>query len=59
MPLQEIPQREWKAFCDSFSHQHQGWLVSLEVPGTDLGVVHCQTSFARFVVTTLVVFLGN
>ena len=39
MSIQEIPQHEWKAFCDSFSRQHQGWLVSLEVLGADLDVV--------------------
>ena len=29
---QEIPRGEWLSFLDSFSRQHQGWLVRLEVP---------------------------
>ena len=31
--LTEIPDRDWPAFFDSFSRQHQGWLVTLaEMP---------------------------
>jgi len=29
---QEIPRGEWLSFLDSFSRQHEGWLVTLEVP---------------------------
>lgn len=28
----EIPRGEWLSFLDSFSRQHEGWLVTLEVP---------------------------
>lgn len=28
----EIPRGEWLSFLDSFSRQHQGWLVTLQVP---------------------------
>lgn len=26
---QEIPREEWVRFCDQFTRQHQGWLVSI------------------------------
>ncbi len=39
MSVQEISRKEWTAFCNSFSQQHQGWLVSLEVVSDDLGVI--------------------
>lgn len=28
----EIPRSEWLSFLDGFSRQHEGWLVTLEVP---------------------------
>jgi uncharacterized protein DUF5335 len=28
----EIPRGEWLSFLDGFSRQHEGWLVTLEVP---------------------------
>jgi len=31
MLLQQIPHQQWPAFFDSFSRQHRGWLVSLEL----------------------------
>jgi hypothetical protein len=37
MPTQEIPREEWTAFLDRFSRQHEGWLATLEVLGTDIG----------------------
>lgn len=37
MSTQEIPRDQWSAFLDTFSHQHQGWLSTLEVIGTDIG----------------------
>jgi hypothetical protein len=37
MPTQEIPRDQWKTFLDSFSRQHEGWLATLEVLGTDIG----------------------
>ncbi|MCI0489249.1 MAG: DUF5335 domain-containing protein [Blastocatellia bacterium] len=37
MPTEEIPRDEWVAFFDSFSHRHEGWLVTIEVFGADLG----------------------
>ncbi|CAN5438101.1 hypothetical protein BH20ACI3_BH20ACI3_19140 [soil metagenome] len=37
MPTQEIPRDEWKTFLDTFSRQHEGWLATLEVLGTDIG----------------------
>jgi len=37
MQTREIPRDEWVAFFDSFSRQHEGWLVRLEVFGSDIG----------------------
>src|SRR5688500_10362723 len=37
MPTREIPRSEWPAFFDSFSRQHDGWLSTIEVLGTDFG----------------------
>jgi hypothetical protein len=37
MPTQEIPRDEWTTFLDSFSRQHEGWLATLEVLGSDIG----------------------
>jgi hypothetical protein len=37
MPTREIPRNEWIAFFDSFSRQHEGWLVTVEVMSRDLG----------------------
>jgi Family of unknown function (DUF5335) len=31
----EIPRGEWLSFLDSFSRQHEGWLVTLEVPTSE------------------------
>jgi hypothetical protein len=37
MKTKEIPKNEWPEFFDSFSRQHEGWLVTLEIFGTDIG----------------------
>ena len=37
MATQEIPRGDWEAFFDSFSRRHQGWLVTVEVMGADIG----------------------
>jgi hypothetical protein len=37
MKTREIPRTEWAAFFDSFSRQHEGWRVTLEVFGPDIG----------------------
>jgi hypothetical protein len=34
----EVPQEEWARTLDQFSAMHQGWLVSLDVIGPELGV---------------------
>jgi len=33
----EIPREEWSGFLDSFSKEHEGWIVNLEVVGAKLG----------------------
>ena len=37
MQTRQIPKSEWPAFLDSFSRQHQGWLVKLEIFGPEIG----------------------
>jgi hypothetical protein len=29
MPQKNIPRKEWQDFCEEFTQQHQGWLVTL------------------------------
>jgi len=35
--MREISRDEWAGFLDSFSRQHEGWLVRLEVLGAEIG----------------------
>jgi hypothetical protein len=35
--MKEIPRKEWGEFLDSFSRQHEGWLVTVEVLGEEIG----------------------
>ena len=35
--MREIPREEWTEFLDSFSRQHEGWLVTVEVLGEEIG----------------------
>ena len=37
MATKEIPREEWTRFLDTFSRQHEGWLVTLEVLAADIG----------------------
>ena len=37
MSVQEIPRDQWSAFFDSFSQKHAGWLVTLEIGGSQHG----------------------
>ena len=37
MKTREIPQNEWPKFFNNFSSKHQGWSVTLEIFGTELG----------------------
>ena len=37
MKTQEIPEKEWTAFFDSFSRKHEGWLVRMEIFGPEIG----------------------
>lgn len=37
MQTKHIPKSEWRAFLDCFNSRHQGWLVNLEVFGSDIG----------------------
>ena len=35
--IREIPKDEWPKFFDVFSRQHEGWLVTLEIFGNEIG----------------------
>lgn len=37
MATRDIPRESWREFFDGFSRRHQGWLVDVEVLGTDIG----------------------
>ena len=37
MLTQEIPRAEWTPIFDDFSARHEGWIVSVEVIGFDIG----------------------
>ncbi len=37
MSTREIQRNEWREFFDSFSQQHQAWLVTIEMLGPDIG----------------------
>ena len=37
MPTQEISRDEWARFFEAFSRRHQGWLVTVEMLGLDIG----------------------
>jgi len=37
MKTKEIPKNEWPKFFDNFSSKHQGWSVTFEILGTELG----------------------
>jgi Family of unknown function (DUF5335) len=37
MATRDLPRESWKEFFDGFSRRHQGWLVDVEVLGSDIG----------------------
>ena len=37
MFTQEIPRAEWRPFFDDFSLRHEGWIVNVEIMGSDIG----------------------
>ena len=37
MKTKEIPKNQWAKFLDNFSRKHEGWSVTLEIFGTELG----------------------
>jgi hypothetical protein len=37
MITSEIPREEWNSFFDDFSKRHQGWIVTVEEAGSDIG----------------------
>lgn len=37
MKTKEIPRNEWPKFFGRFSRQHEGWLATLEILGSEIG----------------------
>lgn len=37
MKTREIPKEEWGRFFDNFSRRHEGWLMTLEIFGAEIG----------------------
>jgi hypothetical protein len=37
MQTRDIPREQWLRFFDDFSKNHEGWVVTLEVVGIDIG----------------------
>ena len=37
MKTKEIPKNEWPKFLENFTRKHEGWSVTLEIFGTELG----------------------
>lgn len=37
MKTKEIPRNKWQEFFDIFSRQHEGWLATLEILGSEIG----------------------
>ena len=37
MQTRDIPLEQWVRFFDDFSRDHEGWIVTLEVVGPDIG----------------------
>lgn len=37
MQTRDIPREQWIRFFDDFSKSHEGWIVPLEVVGSDIG----------------------
>lgn len=37
MPTEKVPRERWIEFLDEFSRRHEGWRVSLEVLGLEVG----------------------
>src|SRR5262245_7072565 len=37
MITREIPREEWIRFFNDFSKKHEGWVINLEVVGSDIG----------------------
>lgn len=46
MKTLEIPPKEWITFFNSFSRQHEGWLVNLEILGSEIGAQYAGRELA-------------
>lgn len=51
MQTRQIPKSEWPAFLDSFSRQHEGWPVKLEIFGPEIGAQVAETGLSLMGVT--------
>jgi uncharacterized protein DUF5335 len=46
MKIKQTPKDEWSKFFDVFSRQHEGWLVKLEILGTEIGAQNQERELA-------------
>jgi hypothetical protein len=46
MKTKTIPRSEWSKFFDSFSRRHEGWLVTVELFGSEIGAQVEETELA-------------
>ena len=52
--MREIPRDEWVEYLDGFSRRHEGWLVTVEVLGAEIGAqVEAQELLLRGVTAEL------
>ena len=51
MKTREIPKNEWPKFFDNFTSRHEGWSVTLEILGAELGaqVQECELALSGIV----------
>jgi uncharacterized protein DUF5335 len=63
MRTKQIPKSEWPAFLDSFSREHEGWLMKLEILGSEIGAQVMETGLSLEGVTderdTVVITAGS
>jgi uncharacterized protein DUF5335 len=43
MQTKQIPKSDWPQFLDNFSREHEGWVVNLEIFGSQIGAQMAET----------------
>jgi hypothetical protein len=46
MQTKQVPKSEWAGFLDTFSREHEGWLVKLEIFGPEIGAQVAETGLS-------------